>query len=215
MSQQTIGSIIDLVRRKIIDEDTTNLDYENADLIQLYNLTLIEIVTLAPIAYTRTKNFLLAAGAKQTLPEGDLKLVNVRRNFGTDGLTPGRVVRVTNLDVLTQLYPTWFTETEQAEVEDWAPVEDYPEQFYVIPPNDGTQYIEIDYVGTPPLSSTATGWDSLFFPLRDNYVNAAINGILYMVYDDDSDIPGNTPRSQAYYQRFVQALGLSSQAEKE
>lgn len=214
MSQQTVGSIIDLVRRKIIDEDGDQLT--DPELIQLYNLTLLEIVTNAPSAYTRTKNVQLIAGAKQTLPPGDLALVKVIRNMGTDGLTPGRVVRVTTLDILSQIYPEWFAETPQAEVEDWLPTLDYPEQFYVVPPNDGTQFVEVEAATTPPLSAWDAGgvWENDVFPMRDHFVNAAINGILYMAYDDDSDIPGNTPRSQLYYQRFLQALGLQQQTEK-
>lgn len=217
MSAQTVGSIIDLVRRKILDEDA-NPEVSDSELLQLYNLTLLKIITLVPSAYTRTKNLLLAAGAKQVIDSagGDLRLVNVRRNMGTDGATPGRVVRATNLDVLTQIYPTWFTETQQAEVEDWAPVLDYPEEFYVIPPNDGTQYIEIDVATTPTLATwdAAGAWRGATFPLRDHFTDAEINGILFMAYDDDSDIPGNTPRSQVYYGRFLQALGLQQQGEQ-
>ncbi len=208
MSQQTVGSLIDLVRRKIIDEDGDQLT--DAELIQLYNLALFRIVTLVTSAYTRTKIIQLLAGAKQTLPEGDFSVVNVLRNMGTDGQTPGRVIRATNMDVLEQIYPEWFTETPQAEVEDWAPVIDYPEQFYVVPPNDGTGYVELQASTTPPLTAwdAAGVWENDTFPLRDNFTEAAINGILYMAYDDDSDIPGNTPRSQLYYQRFMASLGL-------
>lgn len=217
MSQQTVGSIIDLVRRKIVDESDD--DFSDPDLLQLYNLVLLEIVTLVPSAYTRTKIQQLVAGAKQLVDvdNGDLRIVDVRRNMGADGATPGRVVRATNLDVLTQLYPTWFTETQQAEVEDWAPVLDYPEEFYVVPPNDGTQYLEIDVATTPPLAVFDAGgaWESETFPLRDHFTNAAINGILYMAYDDDTDVPGNTPRSQLYYGRFLQALGLQQQSQQQ
>lgn len=216
MSQQTLGSIVDNVRKKILDEGDD--DFSDAEMIRLYNLVLLEIITLVPSAYTRIKNLLLAAGAKQEIDiaSGDMRIVEIRRNMGTDGLTPGRVVRVTNLDVLTQIYPDWFTATQQAEVEDWAPILDYPEQFYVVPPNDGTQYIEILVATTPTLSVFDAGgaWESDIFPLRDHFINACIWGICYMAYDDDTDIPGNTPRSQLYYQRFVGALGLQQQGEQ-
>jgi hypothetical protein len=35
----------------------------------------------------------------------------------------------------------------------------------------------------------------------------------YIAYDDDSDTPGNTPRSQVFYGRFLQDLGLRQQKE--
>lgn len=213
MSTQTVGSIINLVRRKVLDED--DADFTDAELLQLYNLTLFKIVTLVPSAYTRIQTILLAAGSKQEIPSDGLRIVNIFRNMGADGLTPGRGVRVTQMDILNQIMPTWATETATAAIEDWLPIMDFPEEFYVLPPNDGTGYIELEFSKTPPQTAWDSGgaWESETFPLRDHFTDPQVNGILYQAYDDDTDVPGNTPRSGLYYGRFIQGLGLQAQAE--
>jgi len=39
-------------------------------------------------------------------------------------------------------------------------------------------------------------------------VGAIPDVMLFHAYDDDSDMPGNTTRSQIYYNRLLQNLGL-------
>lgn len=204
----TVGSILNQVRRKILDEDGG--DFTDAELVQLYNNSNRKIVSIRPQAYTRIEPVQLAAGNKQQIPSDGLAAIAVIRNMGTDGATPGRVVRATDGPTMTAMVPTWATDTATAAVEDWWPVLDYPEQFYIYPPNDGTGYVEMEMSKAPPQTvyDEAGLWESEFSPFNDNYLDAQVNGMLFMCYDDDTDIPGNTPRSQLYYGRFLQALGV-------
>lgn len=206
----TVGALINICRRKILDEE--DLDFSDAELLQLYNNTNKKIVTLRPQAYTRIESMLLSAGNKQLIPSDGLTLISVRRNMGTDGATPGRAIRMSEGDVYTTLVPTWATDTAAEVIEDFWPVPNYPEQFYVYPPSDGSGYIELEYAKVPPVTIDDGGgaWESEQSPFNDSYIDAQINGILYTAYDDDTDIPGNTPRSALYYARFLQALGIST-----
>lgn len=204
----TVGAICTQVRRKILDEDGG--DFEDSELIQLYNNANKKIVSLRPQAYTRIEPVPLAPGNKQQIPSDGLATINLTRNMGTDGLTPGRVVRMTDSPTMTTMVPTYATDTAQVEVEDWWPVMGYPEQFYVYPPNDGTGYVEVEMSKAPQqtLYDVGGNWQSELSPFNDNYLDAQINGMLYMAYDDDTDIPGNTPRSALYFARFMQSLGI-------
>lgn len=207
----TVGSILNQVRRKIIDEGGG--DFEDSELITIYNNTNKKIVTLRPQAYTRIEPMALAPGNKQQIPSDGLATIGVLRNMGTDGQTPGRVIRPTDGPTMTTMVPTYATDTATEQVEDWWPILDYPEQFYIYPPNDGTGYVEVEMSKAPPQTVYDAGalWESEASPFNDNYLDAQINGMLFQAYDDDTDIPGNTPRSQLYYGRFLQALGVGGQ----
>jgi len=206
----TVGSIINICRRTLLDEE--DYDFTDAEIIQLYNNTNKKIVTLRPQAYSRSETFLLAPGNRQLIPSEGLAIITVRRNMGIDGITPGRAIRQSDADAYTTLVPTWATDTPQAAIEDWWPVPNYTEQFFVYPPSDGTGYVEAEFAKVPPSTAYDAGgaWQSEYSPFNDSYIDAQINGILYMAYDDDTDIPGNTPRSALYYARFLQALGIST-----
>ena len=209
MGTQTVGSIVAQVKRRILDE--SNDDFSDTQLLDLYNLANKKIVTLQPAAYTTIDIVLLAAGNKQSIPADGIAIMDVRRNFGTDGQTPGRVVRQVEPLSMQSLVPTWATDTQQAYAYDWWPAK-RTEEYYVHPPSDGTNYVEIDIAKTPPATVWDAGglWQSATSPLNDSYVDAQINGMMYQAYDDDTDIPGNTPRSALYYGRFLQALGITT-----
>lgn len=215
MANTTVGEIIDRFRSIIIDEGDT--DFSDTEALFLYNQANRRIIALRPHAYTRIESFQLVAGSKQMIPSDGLKVVNIIRNMGTDGTTAGNAIRPTNGGVMAAVVPGYSAETQQAEVWDWWPVDDFPEQFYVDPPNDGTGYVECEYAKLPPDTVYDSGgsWESETLPLSAWYNESVLLGMLYMAYDDDTDIPGNTPKSAKYYTRFLHSLGVGIQTAKE
>lgn len=214
-SNYTVGSIVSLCRKKSLDEDDT--DNTDTELINLYNLTTRQIVKLVPRAYTRLDSMQLLAGNKQTIPAAGSILIDVLRNMGLDGVTAGRSIRPTSVEIMTKYVPSYSTDDANADssVWDWWPIPTYPEQFFVYPKSDGLGYVEVEITKTPEdvIYDANGAWAAAAILLSDLYVDAIINGILYMMYDDDTDIPGNTPRSGLYYSRFLQSLGLQTGGE--
>lgn len=214
MSTYTLGSVIDTCRKRILDE--ASIDFDDPQMLNLFNLAGRRMVALQPKVYTRTRNLKLRAGSSQILsatPPGlGLEIIDVIRNMGTDGTTPGRAVRQTDRSLITRYVPTFSTDTANTDssVWDWWPIAEYPEQFYVHPQSDGNGYVELEQAEVPPdiVYDAGGAWRSLAIPTSDNYLDGYINGILFQAYDDDTDIPGNTSRSQLYYQRFIMSLGL-------
>ncbi len=216
MSTYTVGSVIDTCRKRILDE--ANIDFDDPQMLNLFNLSGRRMVALQPRVYTRIRTLKLQPGNKQVLsatPPVGLEIVDVVRNMGTDGLTAGRAIRQTDRAFLTRYVPTFSTDpvNSDASVWDWWPIPEYPEQFYVHPKSDGTGYVELEQAEAPPdiVYDAGGAWRSLSIPTSDYYLDGYINGILFQAYDDDTDIPGNTPRSQLYYQRFLMSLGLQQQ----
>jgi len=113
------------------------------------------------------------------------------------------------------LLPGWEAETATAAMEHFIRLPESKGEFMIYPPNTGLGYL-LGRVTTMPAKVL---WDAnddfkiAIIPLDDTFATAIINGMIYMAYDDDSDIPGNTPRSQVYYGRFLQDLGLRQQKE--
>lgn len=206
----TVGSVLSLVKKKILDE--SNDDFTESELLTLYNLTNREIVKMVPRAYTKINTMLMVAGNKQRIPSPGMVIIEVLRNMGTDGVTPGRAIRETSMEIMKKFVPAFSTDTAltDSSIWDWWPVPQEPESFYVHPKSDGSGYIELEYSQAPAdvVYDAGSIYLTNTIALSDLYVNAIISGMLYQAYDDDTDIPGNTPRSGVYYARFLRDLGI-------
>jgi len=208
MSTLTVGYMVDTVEKKLLDED--NVDYSQADLIGLYNLSLRLIVSLIPRAYTIESSILLSSGAQQSIPSDGLALVDLPRNMGADGTTAGAAIREASLDAFKKSYPDWSTETASATIKNFMRIPGMDASFYVFPPSDGAGYVQCVNSATPPTTTydAAGDWESDKIPLSDEFVPAIQPAIMFHAYDDDTDMPGNITKSQLYYNRVLQILGL-------
>jgi len=214
MTTTTVGLCIDMAERKILDE--SNDEYSEQDLLDLYHLAVKEIINLVPRAHTESKNWKVAPLTRQVTPPDGVEIVDVIMNMGSDGAVPGGSIRETTLDVMRALIPGWEATTATDEAENWFKLPESKTEFMIYPPSTGDNYI-LARVTTLPAQVL---WDSnddfklAIIPIDDTFATAIINGMVYMAYDDDSDNPGNTPRSQIYYGRFLQDLGLRAQKEQ-
>lgn len=209
-STMTIGTVLSLVKKKLLDEG--NDDWDQAELLTLYNIINREIVKLVPRAYTKLNIMQLVAGNKQKIPSPGMVAIEVTRNMGTDGATPGRSVRETTMEIIKKFVPFFSTDAAltDSSIWDWWPVNSEPETFFVHPQSDGNGYVEIEYSAPPTDVVYDAGgvYLATTIALADLYLTAIIDGVMYQAYDDDTDIPGNTPRSALYYGRFLQDLGI-------
>jgi len=208
MSTLTVGYMVNIVEKKLLDE--SNADYTKADLIGFYNLSLRLIVSLIPRAYTITSSIKLASGTQQSIPSDGLALVGVPRNMGTNGTTAGAAIREASLDAFNQMFPNWSTTTAAAVIKNFMRIPGMDASFFVYPPSDGTPYVQCVNSATPPTTTYDVEglWEDDKIPLSDEFVGAIPDAMLFHAYDDDSDMPGNTTRSQIYYNRLLQNLGL-------
>ena len=104
------------------------------------------------------------------------------------------------------------TTTQAAAIEHFMRIPNMDASFHVYPPSNGAGYVEAVYAAIPPtvVYDEAGLWENERIPFSDEFVPAIPDGIMFHAYDDDSDIPGNTGRSQLHYQRLLSLLGLKS-----
>jgi hypothetical protein len=138
-------------------------------------------------------------------------------NMGADGQTPGPAIRETTLVVMKALVPGWEAVAATAEAEHFMRIPEDKRNFFIYPKSTGAQYINgsITTVPAKVIWDANGDWRVSVIPFDDTYSHAIINGMVYIAYDDDSDTPGNTPRSQVYYARFLQDLGIREQKKYE
>lgn len=198
-----------LSRAGTIIQDETNARWPQAELLKWLNDGQREIVLLKPDSYAQNESVALVAGTKQSIPATGIALIDVVRNMGTGGSTPGRAIRLIQRKILDEQLPDWHTETAAAIIKHFTFDDRDPKRYYVYPPSDGTTKIEVVYSSAP---ADVTVSDPI--TLDDIYSNALLDYVLYRAYQKDADYAANDARVAAAYQAFQNSLGLRDQREK-
>jgi hypothetical protein len=185
-------------------QDVTNIRWTEAELLRWLNDGQREIVLHLPEASATNTSVLLVAGTKQTLPTLGLRLLDLPRNMGVGGATPGRAIRLVQREVLDAQIPEWHNSTASVPVKHFMFDERNPRNYYVYPPVPASPpaYAEAIY-STAPTDCTLGG----NLNLDDIYGNVILDYILYRAYSKDAEYAANGQRATSYYQVFVSALG--------
>jgi hypothetical protein len=155
-------------RVSVILQDTTPQfqRWPERELVHWLNDAQVAITKFLPMACSRVDAIKLAAGTRQsieTIAAADCKpgdgsvpgvaingtqLLDVVRNMGSNGTTPGKAIRIVEREVLDSQSPTWHTLTGAA-VSSFVYDPRTPRYFYVFPGVTGTVWAEIAYTAQP------------------------------------------------------------------
>ena len=197
---------------ELLLQDETNVRWTEAELLGWINSGQREIAIAKPNALTSNTTMQLTASAtKQTIPATGIQLMEVIRNMGSDGLTPGRAITGIDRSVLDRTIPTWHSDANPAgSVKHFTFDPRDPKTFYVYPKAPATAlYVEIVISINPAqLASMASN-----ISYDDIYETVLIDYVLYRAYGKDSKHTSNMQRSTNHYQAFQNALGLKSRGE--
>ena len=201
MSTITAQSVVDKVQ--VILQDTTGVRWPDSELLDWLNDGQREIVLYKPNAFIKNLAVRMAGGTKQSLPADGVQLIDVVRNMGTNGTTPGRAVRITMREVLDSQLPDWHSETPNSVVKHYVYSLLDPKNFYVYPPQPaaGQGYIELVY-GASPTDTTLGGT----ITLDDIYQNVLVDYILYRAYSKDTEYAADQNRAAAHQNAYIAAL---------
>jgi hypothetical protein len=183
--------------------DVDQVTWTEASLIEYINSAQEMIVSIRPDAYSVITTMQMAAGSKQTIPSSALRLVDVKRNMGTDGNTPGRVVLPTEADALDLFQFNWNAATQVEVVKNFFYDERTPNSFYVDPPSDGTGYLEVA-ISRVPTKVTAAG-DTLV--LKDIYRNHIVQWCMFRAYSIEVDSVASRDRANNHQGAFYAMMG--------
>ena len=189
-------------------QDTGNVRWTALKLLNWISAGEREIVLLRPNANTVNEVVTLAAGTKQSLPAGGVLFLDMLRNMGTDGATPGRVPRFVKREDIDAENPDWHIDTASAKVQHFIYDDRDQTHFYVYPkqPTTGFGTVEILYSATPAELTAVT--DAI--TLNDIYANALMNYVVYRALEKD---PVNAAKAAEFYQAFMLLVTGKSRAD--
>ncbi len=202
-----VQDIIDRVTDLLLDKDRADdaARWDNSELLRWVNDCRMAILTRRPQACTKYETVALIAGSKQTLPENGVELIDIVRNMGMDGLTPGRSIRRTDRQNIDDMDLYWHKGAQKAEISQFTYDDRAPKTYYVSPPAKVGTHIEMAYAAIPAAVTSIS--DSLDLGLE--YMEPVVNYIAYRAKSKDSQY-ANAGEAAAFYGAFADALGATS-----
>jgi len=201
MATITVASI--LTKVSTILQDPTNIRWPTDELILWLNDGQREVALYKPNAFVVNAAVICATGTKQTLPAVAISLIDVVRNMGTNGTTPGNAIRAVSREILDSQVPNWHSSTPSAVTKHfvYSPLDS--KTFYVYPPQPSSSqgYVELVYLAAP--TDAVSGGT---ITIDDIYVTGLINYTLYRAYSKDAEYANNTALAASYYQQFQNLL---------
>jgi hypothetical protein len=207
MSAISAATIINKASKLL--HDISNVKWTRAELLSWINDAQRQIVILSPNATNKVSTIKLVAGTRQSLPSDGWTLLEVLRNMGTSGTTPGRAIRLASRSLLDAFNPNWHDDSPVT-----APINylyDIQDQtvFYVYPPANGNGYIQINY--SPDPSDLTAETDAIYVPKI--FETAILDYVLYRACSKNSDYAPNAQLAIAYYTAFNAAMSQKSASE--
>lgn len=215
MATTTLKYLLDIIAGKLQDVSTDEDDrhWPVSDLIHYYNVAVLEIISQHRKAHIVTESVKFASGSKQSIPAKSIAFVNLIRNMGTDGATPGESITQTFMDATAAFNRTWSEDTAGATIYNVMPDAGDPRTYYIYPPSDGTTYGLLQTSKAPDkVTYDANGnWESTLVAVTDEYVEALMDKIMEHAYQKDSDYPGNKAREDDMGNEFLQEMATKNQ----
>lgn len=202
MSTVTTLSIVN--KAQLILQDATGVRWPSSELLDWLNEGQREVVLFKPNSFVKNVSIKLAAGTKQALPDDGIQLIDIVRNMGTTGTTPGRSIRITMREILDAQVPNWHDSSmADSSVKHYMYSHLDPKTFYVYPaqPAINQGYIELVY-GASPTNATANGTISI----DDIYQSILLDYILYRAYSKDAEYAADVNRAAAHQAAYLASL---------
>lgn len=194
-------------------QDTGKVRWLEAEMLGYLNEGQREAVLIKPSAYVKAVAVQTVAGSKQELPSDGVALIDVVRNMGTNGTTPGRAIRAISRQLLDNINPDWHTTGAAAVTKHFVHNANAPKVWYAYPPQPASDrgQVEVIYSASPPAVAAVT--DPI--TLDDVYATPLGYYVLYRCYNRDADYAGNAQEAARYYSLFMGLLGAKKAGEAE
>ena len=205
----TAQQIIDRAKRTLNDPDS--IQWPETELLEYLSDGQRAAVQYRPEIYAVTEAVPLVTGTKQELPDDAFSLIDVIRNMGADGNTPGRAISKVDKYYLDRWRKDWHSQAGSAEVRNFVYDVRNRRTFYVIPPQPAVPHrVEIIYSKIPPELTNLN--DAI--TLDDIYQPALLAYILHRAFVKDISAEGQgEQKSKAYFEQFMIAIGARDEAE--
>ena len=188
--------------------------WSKANLTEYLDSAQLLISEFRPDATAGIVNLTLVPGTKQTLPSTARRLLDIVRNMGSDGATPGKPIWAIDEPTLNTFRPKWHSETGKTVVKNFVYDEKTPDTFYVYPPVHATTAVIVEgkVQQNPDL---ITDVDSDAISLNDSFLTAIKQWMLYRAYSKETDSMESRQLAKDHYQSFADVLGVKLKVLKE
>ena len=189
-------------------QDTTHIRWPLAEKLQYITDAVREVCFYKPDACVKTAVANLVAGTKQAIPAEGTTLIDIVRNMGVGGATPGSAPRAVTREILDAQMPMWHAATASAEVKHFVFDPQNQKVFYVYPPQPAVNPGSLELVySAEPANATENGT----LDLDGTWLPAIVNYALYRCYSKDAEYAANANLAAAYYQAFnAQMVGRTN-----
>lgn len=145
-------------------------------------------------------------------------LLDVIRNMGAAGTTPGRAVRLVQRDTLDAIDPAWHGQSA-SEILEYAYDPRTPKFFWVYPGVSGTLWVELSYLANPAeipyvadsLRIDAAG-STTTLSIDDQFADDLINYMLARAHLKESDTAANAQMANSFASMFVSSINSQAKA---
>ena len=158
------------------------------------------------------------AGTKQTLVAADVLLLDVIRNMGLAGATPGRAIRWIAKTELDECRPDWHSELAAAVVQHWIYDPRSPKNFYVYPQQPATpEQVEL-ITSRIPVAMTLDDVDGetadTNLGIDDIWLNPLLQFTVYRAQSKDAEETRQGGKADLAWREFLQLLGIDTETKK-
>jgi len=231
-STKTVRVLLGQVSTQLHDVSPQFTRWTEPELVAWLNDAQLAVAKYMPQACSRVDVVRLAPGTKQSIESisaaaiipGDgsspanvtgVALLDVRRNMGANGTTPGKVLRIVDREILDSISPEWHTKTGVPNQYVFTPTT--PKVFYVSPGVTGTVWVELAFIAVPKLivSNGSFGYDgnsTETISVADTYSDDLINYILARAYMKDAEFAANQQLAAAHTALFTSSINAQAAA---
>ena len=206
---------IRLARDALQDEDGVYWTLDN--LIDYLNAATYALASLRPDSKSVTESVALVAGTKQAVPSSGVRLLNITRNMGVGGTTPGKTITLAQANSFNLTRPDWHTDATKTIVRHYIFDNRTPKSYYVWPPIPSTPVVQVEivYAQEPvavPLTTDTPAYDATDSELdvSGNYLNPLLEFMLYRAYNKDAETANGALGNQ-HLAQFYGLLGMDAQ----
>lgn len=232
-----VRDVLEQVSRHLTDFAPQFERWTQSELLSYLNDGQRAIAKYLPTSCSRIDSIKLAAGTRQSIEfipaagiiPGDGSaaadvhgntLLSVSRLMGSDGLTPGRALRIVDRDVLDAAQPGWhiIAATATATPTQYTFDPRNPKAFYVCPgvPSSSTLWAEVSFLADPiaiPDGNYAAGGGSTTkLSIDDRYVDDLVNYMLARSNMKESEFAANANLSAAHTNLFTSSINAQAVA---
>jgi hypothetical protein len=177
--------------------------------IKYLNAAIRSLVLARPDAGAVTESVQLSAGIKQSLAADSLRLLDISRNMGTDGLTAGKIITPADRKHINYSNLLWPADSGETAIDNFSYDKDTPLIFYVTPPVHASTAVYVEMTTSQlPTAVTATSSE---LGVNDIFFDPLVQYMLYKAFvADDEDV--EFQKGMTFLQNFFNLLQVEQAA---